>query len=128
MSKAEEQRQARRDREQEYWVKNFRPRLRAATTIASARQVVNGDLPQVGAVGRLRHTNLSHVLGCLSTRSQPAIQVNRSSTIRPDFATVDECVEYVALFRRFAEAGEISQSDSEHVALALTNAPYVDWD
>jgi len=119
-SKKERNRQERRDKERGY-MESFLARLSKASTVAAATTVAKQGMPSVDAMGRLRHTNLIHVLsGIEATGARPPFRVLRDYPLAPTAATSGERMAYADLFKRLVQSGEISTEDADHATWILS--------
>lgn len=120
-SKREWELEKERDRERSYTV-DFLRRLQSVSTVSDAIAFSKKDLPRQGAVGRLRHTNLIHVLGVLTPVGQeaPRYRIERAGSLAPSNSVPSERAAYSAIFARIFEAGEISEDDKRYAENSLT--------
>lgn len=120
-SKKERKRQERREKEREY-SESFLARLAGADTVAAAENIARQAMPHVNDIGRLRHTNLIHLLSSIeATRGEPPFRVLRNQPLPPGRATQDERVAYSSFFRRLARSREISAEDAEYAIQRLSS-------
>jgi hypothetical protein len=121
-SKREWELEKQRDRERNY-TSDFLRTLQDVSTVADAVAFVKKNLPRESAVGRLRHTNLMHVLGMLnpSGKEAPHYRIERSGSLAPTNSLPAERAGYSAMFARMFEAGEISEDDKMYAEKSLSN-------
>lgn len=119
-SKAEWEREKRREKERKY-LDSFVGRLDAASTMEAAVRVAMDGMPGNSSTGRLRHTNLLFMLQAFrSTGGTPPYALRDDYPLVPGHSTPGERRSYADLVRRLREAGEISQEDMETAVAALT--------